>query len=153
MVSESTAKLRISVWRDFAPSKALVFRGRDAQHQVLESDSDLQQEIYRWQLKEDPFSGVSDEDLRARLRIKLVEVFEPSRPPGERRWSALKEFLDEATAALGGGHAEWTASQDAPLDDDDEVPYELNPLLALVLHLKWLSDMFSEQPGVSVSIR
>jgi hypothetical protein len=153
MVSEPTAKLRISVWRDFVPSKALVFRGRDSPHQVLEGDTDLQQEIYRWQLKEDPFGGVNDEDLRARLRIKLFEIFEPSRPPGERRWSALKEFLDEAMAALGEGHAEWTASQDPPLDDDDELRYELNPLLALVLHLKWLSDMFSEQPGVSVSIR
>jgi hypothetical protein len=131
MSPESTAKLRISVWRDFTPRKALVFRGKDSQHQVLETDSDLQQEIYRWQLKEDAFSGVSNSDRRIRLRMKLVEVFDPARPPAERRWSALNEFIDEAMAALGEGQAEWTASQDASADDEDEVPYELNPLLAL----------------------
>jgi len=153
VTNEATAKLRISLWRDYIPRRSLVFRqGADAQHQVLESDSDLQQEVYSWQLREDPFSGVTDEALRAMLRSKLVETFEPARPPSERRCSALKDFLDEAMGAIREGRAEWTGSQDGPLEDED-IPYKLNPLLALTLHLNWLSDVFSEQPGVSISIR
>ena len=82
----------------------------------------------------------------------LSERFDASRPPNERRFEALRDFLDEAAKIVDGGGAEWTGSQDAPVEDED-VPYRLNPLLALRLHLEWLYAVFAGQPGVSVSIR
>jgi hypothetical protein len=152
VAADSLAKIKLSVWRDFVPSKALILRQNGVEHQVLASESDLQQEVYTWQMREDPFGGVFDEGARARLREFLVDRFEASQPPSKRRFDALADFLDEAQRVIDADQAEWTVSQDAPLDDED-VPYRLNPLLALKLHLEWLKNTFSARPGVSVSIR
>lgn len=153
MISESSVKLKLSVWRDFIPSRALVMhKGHEDDHQVLTADSDLQQEVYCWQMREDPFDGVSEEAVRLKLRELLFDRFDASLPPSERRFSRIQAFIDAASSAIDNGEAEWTISQDAPVDDEDN-PYRLNPLLALKLHLQWLSGSFAEQPGISVSIR
>jgi hypothetical protein len=156
MLGESTIKLKLSVWRDFVPSKALVLRhsagGAERDHHVLSADSNLQQEVYSWQMREDPFSGISDVGTRLRLRELLLERFDAARPPRDRRITAMREFLEEAAKVLDSNEAEWTISQDPPMEDE-ESPYRLNPLLALTLHLEWLLNAFAEQPGVSVSIR
>jgi len=150
---DSSIKLRLSVWRDFVPNKALILRrGGEVDQRVLSADSDLQQEVYAWQMKEDPFDGISDESTRLNLKKLLVDKFNSSLPPADRRFATIKEFLVEAKRVIDSNEAEWTISQDAPVDDE-ESPYRLNPLLALVLHLEWLASSFSEQPGVSVSIR
>jgi hypothetical protein len=151
--TESTAKLRISVWRDFVPSKSLTFR-RDGEtdHQVLANDAHLQQEVLSWQTREDAFAGVIDEEIRVRLREKLIERFEPSRPPTDRKVDMLRDFIDDANGVIEAERSEWTGSQDPPVDDED-APYALNSPLALKLHLEWLMEVFSEQPGVSVSVR
>ena len=153
MAADFLTQIKLSVWRDFTPSKALIFRqdGDQGQH-VLDRESDLQQEIYTWHMREDPFGGVSDEGARMRLRELLVDRFEASQPPSNRRVEALAEFLDEAQRVIEAMHAEWTGSQVAPLDEED-VPYRLNPLLSVKLHLEWLASTFYGQPGISVSVR
>ena len=153
VTADSLNKIKLSLWRDFVPNRALMLRHGDNEgHQVLAGESDLQQEVYTWYTREDPFGGVSDEDSRMRLRESLIDRFEASQPPSKRRIEALTEFLDEAQRVINVGQAEWTVSQDAPFDDED-VPYRLNPLLALKLHLEWLASIFRDQPGVSVSVR
>lgn len=153
VVGDSHTKLRISVWRDFTPQKALTLRslGRD-EHQLLSADTELQQEIFTWQMREDPFGGISDDAARAKLRDLLIDRFAGGQSPANRRVDVLRDFLEEVERVIAGGHVEWTQSQDAP-DDDEEIPYKINPLLALKLHLEWILDCFSGQPGVSVSIR
>ncbi len=146
-------KLRLFVWREFVPNRTLTFRrSGEADQQLLAAESGLQQEVYTWQTREDPFSGVSDEGIRLRLRELLVDRFEASRPPSERRISALAEFLSAVRTAIDGGQTEWTISEDPPVEDED-IPYRLNPLLALQTHLEWLVESFHGQPGISVSIR
>lgn len=153
MVGESLIKLRLSIWRDFVPDKALILRqGPEREHRVLAAGSELQEEVYSWQMREDPFSGVSDSDVRERLHKLLVERFEESQPPSKRRVEALSEFVANAQQVISADQAEWTVSQDAP-EEDEEVPYRLNPLLALKLHLEWLLTTFAGQPGISVSVR
>lgn len=153
MTGEPTAKLKLSVWRDFVPSRTMTLRRPgEAEHQILQDGADLQQEVVAWPVKEDPFSGISDESIRTRLRQKLVETFEPSLPPAKRRLDALRAFLDDASDVISQGQSEWVVSQDAPIDDDD-VPYMVNPLLALTLHLNWMYDVFASQPGISISVR
>ena len=152
-MADSVAKLKLSIWRDYTPSATLVLhRGPDAPRHLPSADSELQQEIYCWHTKEDPFAGVSDEEIRARLRLLLVDAFDPSLPPSQRRFGALHSFLEEASRAVLDNKSEWAISQDPPADDE-ECPYRVNPLLALKLHLDWLSGCFSDQPGISVSVR
>jgi hypothetical protein len=152
-IADSLTKIKFSVWRDFVPNKTLMLRqGDDEEHRLLAGGSDLQQEVYSFQVREDPFGGVSDEALRSRLRELLVDRFEASEPPSKRRFEVLHEFLDEAQRVIETNQAEWTVSQNPPVDDE-EVPYRLSPLLALKLHLEWLTSIFGSQPGVSVSVR
>jgi hypothetical protein len=154
MTAELTAKLRVSVWRDYAPSRSLIFRPVGADRHVLlaaEAEANLQQEIYSWSIKDDPFANVGDEGVRLRLRAKLVDAFEPSSHPSERRCNVLREFLADVQSVLAVEKMEWTQSEDESLDEDEQE--YLNPLLALYNHLSWLLEMFSEHPGISISIR
>jgi hypothetical protein len=153
VILESSVKLRLSVWRDFVPSKSLIFRQSAGQeHHLLDSDVHLQQEVYSWQTREDIFAGVSDEKIRSGLHEKLFGKFEPSRPPSDRRAAALREFIDDAGKVIRDKASEWTTSQDPP-SEDVMSPFALNSLLALKLQLEWLVDVFADQPGISVSLR
>ena len=55
-MADSLTKIKLSVWRDFAPSRALILRqdGEEGYH-VLANESDLQQEVYTWHMREEPF--------------------------------------------------------------------------------------------------
>jgi hypothetical protein len=75
MAAEPTVKLRISVWRDFVPTRSLtVRRDGDPDHRLLSGDAHLQREVFSWQTREDLFAGVSDEEIRDRLREKLLAL-------------------------------------------------------------------------------
>lgn len=140
------------MWRDFVPSRQLLLQdAAGLAPRVLSSESSLQQEVYVWQTREDPFSGIADDAARHDLRDLLVERFAAAKPPSARRFPAIDAFLDRAQRLLDSGGAEWTVSQDAA--DDEDQPARLNTLLALKNHIEWLRSVFSEQPGVSVLVR
>jgi hypothetical protein len=149
-MNEVSAKLKISVWRNVEPSTAMLLG--DSKY-VQRGSGELHQEVYSWQTKEDYFGGISDEALRASLQDKLIAQFDASRSPNERGCDALLTALKEASALVESGAAEWIASADTPGDEEDELPYMLNPLQALVLQLNWIYDMFVHQPGISILIR
>ena len=59
----------------------------------------------------------------------------------------LGDFVGAAEEAIEDGEAvsvPWSSG---------ETTVEINPLLALVLHLKWLIRCFKDRPGISVSVR
>ncbi len=153
MAVETGVKLRLSIWRDFVPNRTLALPDEaGGSHRILTSDSNLQEEVYSWHLREDPFAGIPDEDFRRRLRERLFQRLEASRSPSERRLAVLDDFATEAQRAIDSGNAGFVPIQD-PLPDDEDAPGEINALLALTLHLKWLSRCFANRPGISVSIR
>src|ERR1700730_11786276 len=89
MLGDSSIRVKLSVWRDLVPNKALILRrGAETDQQVLSADNNLQQEVYSWPMREDPFGGIYDSGLRERLRELLVDRFDATRPPAERRFSA-----------------------------------------------------------------
>lgn len=151
MTAEAVAKFRLSVWREYTPIRSLVVHDQHQPPRLLSASEDLQEEIYRWSLPDDPFAGVSQEECRASLKAKLVDEFNPTRPPKNRRVQALDAFLEEAEGLLSDGRSEWTVSQSGERSDGS--PIYVNALLSLTIHLKWLRNMFVEQPGISLSIR
>lgn len=152
-MGSETVKLRLSVWREFTPESTLTqWRAASSELANLTATSDLQREVYSWQMKDDPFGGISDEGSRLKLHDLLLRQYSSSRAPEERRVATLNPFLDEADRIIAKGASEWTISQDAP-EDDEDAPYMINPLLALKMHLEWISASFAGQPGVSISIR
>ena len=152
MAVEASAKHRLSIWRDFAPSRRLgAWDGEGTSHQVPGSDLDLQEEVYSWQLREDFLAGISDDEARRRLEARL-QLLNPSHPPSERRLDVLDSFVSEAERILASGDAGLSSILD-PSGDDEDAPGTIDSLLALTLHLKWLSRCFADRPGISVSIR
>ncbi len=141
----------LSIWRDFAPSRALVLSDEKGGHWMLDLESNLQQEVYSWQLREDPFAGVEDEGVRRNLRDRL-ERLDVSKPPQERRLAVLADFVLAAERAMDSQHVVWSESLSQP-PGHEELPNEINALVAFVLHLKWLLGCFANRPSISVSIR
>ena len=67
MTSESIVKLRLSVWRDFVPGATLaLWSGEPRAQRVITGDSAIQQEVFSWQMREDPFDGILGDADRAK---------------------------------------------------------------------------------------
>ena len=76
-----------------------------------------------------------------------------SLPPVERGIAVLGEFVIKAEQAIGADQTGPLPSNSASVGSSTHVASEPDPLLALMLHLKWLVKCFGDRPGVSVSIR
>ena len=146
MATETSVQFHLSIWRDYAPPYPVALRGEETDFQVVTSGHHLQAEVYSWPLSQDPFAGISKEEIRDRLQ-KLLGELEVSRPPAERSLAVLGDFVAAAEETIEDGEAvsvPWSSG---------ETTVEINPLLALLLHLKWLIRCFKDRPGISVSIR
>ena len=155
MQSGSSPRLTLSIWKDFVPSRVLALPGEEG-GQLLDSESDLQEEIYSWRPREDVFAGISDDATRLDLHHRLVGRLDVSKPPGERRMEVLEAFVTAAEAAMDSGAVACAPSEresDEDSDDDKRGRIEINPLLALTMHLRWLLSCFGNRPGISVSVR
>ena len=153
MNADSGVSLTLSIWRDFMPTRPLALPD-DEGWQLLDSESGLQEEVYSWPLREDAFAGVSDDATRMDLRERLLERLADSKLPNERRLSVLEEFVETAEASIHSGASTFAPSGSGSNDDsDDKNQVELNPLLALTTHLKWILACFRNRPGISVSVR
>ena len=152
MAVETRVRLKLSIWRDFVPGRRLDLRDDEGNtHQRAGSESSLQEEVYSWHLWEDFRDGIADDETRQRLEEQLHRLA-PSHQPSERRLSVLDDFIAEARQAIASGKAEFSPVQNPPVGDED-APNAINALLALTLHLEWLSRCFANRPGISVSIR
>ena len=146
MATETDVQFHLSIWRDYAPPHPVALRGEQTDFQVMTSEHHLQAEVYSWPLQQDHFAGISKEEIRNRLQ-NLLDELEVSRPSAERSLAALGDFVAAAEQAIEDGEAD-----SVPWGSGDTT-VEINPLLALVLHLKWLIRCFKDRPGISVSIR
>ena len=152
MAVEPRLGLKLSIWRDFAPDRRLgAWDGEGKHRQLPDPGFNLQEEVYSWPLREDFRSSISDDEARRRLE-GWIRRLDPSHPPSERRFDVLDGFVSEAEGVLESGAAGLSPILDSSADDED-TPAQMNALLALTLHLKWLSRCFADRPGISVSIR
>ena len=150
MSVETRVKLKLSIWRDFVPGRRLGSWDENT-HRIVGSEFELQEEVYSWHLWEDFRGGIADGEARGSLEEQLRRL-DPSRPPSERRLDVLNDFIAKARETIESGVAEPSPIQNPPIGDE-EAPDAINTLLALTLHLEWLSRCFADRPGISVSIR
>lgn len=148
MKTEVSTPLKVSIWKSHMPKRLLV--AWDSQSNV---DLDnLQEEIYSWQTPEDLFNGVTEQSIRKNLRGKLMNQLDASLPPSKRGIEVLNDFILEAEKAIEAEQVEWVISQSRS-DGDEDAADKINSLLAVTIHLKWLSKCFASCPGISVSVR
>lgn len=151
MLADTSAGLRITVWRPYVPDRPLTIRkGSDDTISVVGPDMQLQQEAFTWQVKEDVWGGLTDSEVRQQLSQKFITEFEPVRPPAQRSLAKLGSLLDELRAA--DASAEWSSSGQQ-VHEDGETAVRLNSVLAFLNQLTWLHDVFRDVPGASVSVR
>lgn len=156
MAEGTSVKFTLTIWRDFVPRRPLAINTEEDGRQVLDSDSGLQEQVYAWPIREDAFAGVYDDDTRKDLHDRLVNRLADSNPPRERHLVVLHEFIDASQKLIDAGGVSYVQRQsrsEGNLDDEERDPVEVNSLLALTTHLKWVVACFGDHPGVSVSIR
>ena len=152
MPAQPGVVLTLSIWRAFAPPRTLVLFDEAREHRMLDPESNLQQEVYSWKLREDPLAGIEDEQTRLDLHDRLHRRLSVSKSPAERHLAVLEDFVTAAERALAAQQVEWSPSR-SQVHDQDELSGEINALMAFVLHVKWLLACFANCPNVSVSIR
>ena len=137
---------QLSIWKDYVPPHRVALGGEQMDFQVVASGHRLQAEVYSWPLQQDYLAGILNDEVRHHLR-GLLDELEVSRPPADRSLAVLRDFVAVAEKAVEDGEA-----ISVPGDSGDtSVP--INPLLSLVLHLKWIIQCFQDHPGISVSKR
>ena len=143
----------LSIWRNFAPTVPLAMQDAKAGWRIVDTDSTLQEQVYSWPLSIRSFAGIEDDDVRGDLRKALFGRLDVSLPPVQRSIAVLHEFVEKAEQAVSEGHAGPVTTDSIPAAPSTHTPLEPNPLLALVVHLKWLVRCFGDRPNVSVTIR
>lgn len=152
----SSVSFTLSIWRDFEPPRLLAHDTDDAGLQVFDGDSSLQEQVYSWSVREDAFGGIPDPDTRRDLRALLSPRLADSIPPPKRRLSVLQEFVDASQRAMDNGEVHSSPSQTRVIEDPETgaaEPIEINSLLALTNHFRWIISCFGDQPGISVLVR
>lgn len=139
-----TVVFRLSIWRDYVPPHPVALGGEQMDFQVVTSRHRLQAEVYSWPLQQDYLAGILSDEVRHRLR-ELLDELNVSRPPADRSLDVLRDFVAAAEKAVEDGEAVSV--------DSGDTSAAINPLLSLVLHLKWIIRCFLDRPGISVSIR
>lgn len=147
MTLEANTHRVLSIWRRFTPSRRLLSAD---EARSLEQDSDLHEEVYSWQLREPVLAGVESDQDRDELTAILARLG-VEHSPDKRSLAVLQEFVALALQVVESGGSSSVASQSSS-DAEEDAP-EIDALLALTLHLKWLIACFAGRPGISVSVR
>ena len=156
MAEGTSVKFTLTIWRDFVPSRPLAITTDEDGRQIYGSDSELQEQVYSWPLREDAFAGISDYEIRTDLHARLLHRLADSNPPSERRLEVLKDFIEASEQVIGAGGVSCVQSEsrlEENSDNEERLRLEVNSLLALTIHLKWLVACFGDRPGISVSVR
>ena len=156
MAEGTSVKFTLTIWRDFVPPRPLAISTQEDRRQVFDSESGLQEQVYSWPLREDAFAGVADDEDRKKLHERLVDQLADSNPPSQRRLDVLRDFIAASEKVIDAGGVSFVQSEsrhegNAGEEEHDRV--EVNSLLALTIHLKWLVACFGDRPGISVSVR
>ena len=153
MAEGTGVKFTLTIWRNFVPSRPLAINTQEDGRQLFDSDSGLQEQVYCWPLREDAFAGVFDNKCRKDLHDQLVNRLADSIPPSERSLDVLREFIATSEKVIDEGkvncvQSESRIEENAVDEEHDQV--EVNSLLALTIHLKWVVSCFGGHPGISV---
>ena len=156
MAKGTSVKFTLTIWRDFVPPRPLAINTQEDGRQVFDSESGLQVQVYSWPFREDAFAGVADDESRKELHERLVSQLADSNPPSQRRLEVLRDFITASEKVIDAGGVSCVQSESRHEENADEEEHdrvEVNSLLALAIHLRWLVACFGDRPGISVSVR
>lgn len=148
--------LRLEIWRPARPDRRLIYENQDGRDWGVNElqDNRLHEQAYSWKLRGDVWTSLGMDDAGRRIKEAITNGFEFSLRPEERGISKLKSIVDDFRDYLKDEkHRQWQSWEQPITDDNPNDTYQIQPLLSLHHHLKWLCDVFKDIPGASVTIR
>jgi len=116
-------------------------------------EEQLQEEAYAWEACED-FQGSLGSGDAVRVQETLFDAFAPQLPPAKRAVSKLLPAI--SALRIGCSNSRDIAWKDAFATisvGNEPINLRANAALALLHHLQWVYDVFSDVPDASVMIR
>lgn len=152
MTDEQEHELKLFLWRDSTSEHIMTsWVPEHTNTPIGGQHSNVFKQIYSFTLREDFRNCITDSELRNELGDLLYKL-DLALPPPSRQLIEIDKFITKADEVLRSNMTEVSLIQ-APPESDEIAPRYVNSLLALKLHLKWLSRCFGDHPGISVSIR
>jgi hypothetical protein len=142
--------IRMDVWRPMSHLRALHYVGDAA----FDKDS-LHEHIYTWAPDDDIWGGISDEAVRADLRIQLTSTFAPHEPLDKRRVDKLHAVVKHLSEiARDPGSNQWMSSSSTTSGGGvDSIALRLAPTLALLHRVRWIVETFKDVPDATITVR
>jgi len=143
---------RLDIWRPARPDRQLFYAGRDDDKlSVIELHEDhLHEQAYSWNIREDVWS----DKAASRIRDMLTTDFDCSLPPEIRSFNKMKDVVSElGNYLVDESKRQWQSCLQPVRQDDPNNVFQIQPLLSLYHHLKWLCEVFCNVPGASVTVR
>lgn len=148
--------LRLEVWRPARPDRHLVYaeqNGADSSAKELQEDR-LHEQAFSWKLKGDIWTSLADTDEARKIKEAFTTRFSFSLPPEKRGFAKMRAVVTDIETYLANENNRPWQTWDQPIDDDDpDNVYQVQPLLSLYHHLKWICEVFQDIPGASVTVR
>lgn len=144
----SNPQLRLTVYREARNLPRLRWpRGREVDESPLPQRADpteWHEKIYEWALG-------GNEQVVSTLSSRLAEEFSEGVTPALRHPARLREMVVNMREQVT---AEWSASlEHCEATEDDIAPSMVNASAALVEHLRWVAETFSNLPGAHIVVR
>jgi hypothetical protein len=152
----SDIQLRLEVWRPARLNRRLMYENQDDRSLGIGQlqDDRLHEQVYSWKLRGDVWTSLGGDDAGSHIQKAITAGFDFSLRPEERSIKKLKSVVDELIGYLADDeHRQWQSWEQPVVDDDPDNTYQIQPLLSLHHHLKWLCEVFQDIPGASVTIR
>jgi hypothetical protein len=151
LANDSATGFRLTVWRPYQPTNEIAFDdGVAIKYIGIDDDGEVQQNIFMWQIKEDVWGGIKDDELRTTLKDRMFSDFSPFKSPIERGMSKFGEFLKDLENTTKTPNSIWSLSSQETADD---IPMPVNLILALYHQFRWIHQVFKNIPDASVTVR
>lgn len=109
------------------------------------------EEVYTWESSESIWDSLEDARITYQLEELLIDGFSPDKSPDDRGITAFRNVLEQMQRIIIERKSEWRDCQQ--LDEKWEINLRANSLLSLLHHLTWLCDVFTDVPGISITVR
>ena len=147
---------RLSVWRPARLSSEFDYAtDRPNEKSFVFKADRLQEQVYVWDPGANDIFLALDSDLAEQFREKLLGAFAPDLDPAKRSIVQLGKAIGDLISKLQKTKKDyWTSSAEPASNgqaDDENLRFDAP--LVLLNHLLWLTKVFTNVPGASVTIR
>ena len=107
---------------------------------------------YTWEPKESIWNSVEG-DVAGQLERLLLDGFSPDKEPDDRKIEDFRNILEQIRELVTVDKSKWSDCEQYESVGDAKVNLRANLLLSFLHHLTWLCGVFTDMPGISITVR